>query len=339
MEEIEYRNGEKVLYKTSVKLSLPHKKPEEVDCIVTENHVVIETEEPIEVAFPHVISCYVDTPIPISDYTSTSPSSSTEAQNIISNTYATLTIMDNQYNKHELPFQGAARELLGFKQVLDRQVVGRFVGIPKEYHRDETSGKFYSRIKETLRDHTRDDICTSLPKLGVDAQLAPRFRPEEEVWGRGGSLGIIHIPEGPIRWIDVRKEINLSDQGSRTYYQTNFAVPDPRLAPDSPWIRIKATRVKNFPLFGRVVDLRWKGNDSGLGIVSRLNGDYQLKQPIMYSRDILIISIREYSCWILSTTHRRGLTSIGTRYVAFEELWNCYQAIARHLLAEWTTTG
>lgn len=49
MEEVEYKDNEKVLCKTSVILSLSHKRPEEVDCFVTENHVVIDAHEPIKI--------------------------------------------------------------------------------------------------------------------------------------------------------------------------------------------------------------------------------------------------------------------------------------------------
>lgn len=57
MAENEYRDGEKVLYQTRGKLSLPHKEPEEVDCFVTEGHVVIEAEEPIKIPVSLIRVC------------------------------------------------------------------------------------------------------------------------------------------------------------------------------------------------------------------------------------------------------------------------------------------
>jgi hypothetical protein len=92
-------------------------------------------------------------------------------------------------------------------------------------------------------------------------------------------------------------------------------------------LEIKSVRKKAFPLFGKVVDLHWKGKDSGLGIINRLNGDILIKRPIMKSRDVLIRAHGKHGCWIIST-----LTNVPPS----EELWNCYQAIAQHLLAEWT---
>ena len=40
--QLQYKDDEKVRYKTRAKLSLPHKEPEEADCFVTEGHVLIE---------------------------------------------------------------------------------------------------------------------------------------------------------------------------------------------------------------------------------------------------------------------------------------------------------
>ena len=188
---------------------------------------------------------------------------------------------------------------------------------------------FFGKIRETFRNHARDNICAGLQTLGIDAQMAERDRAEEKIGGKG-SLGIIHIPEGTIRWINVRTETHSTGQygGGGFDYYTEYGVPDPKLGFDSPWLRIKSTRVKKPPILGEVVDLRWWGEDFGFGIVSRLNSDVQLKQPLMESRDVTIEAHGEHRCWIISTK---------TRDVPSEELWNCYQKIARHLLADWST--
>ena len=57
---------------------------------------------------------------------------------------------------------------------------------------------------------------------------------EEEILGKG-SLGIIHIPEGAICWINIRKETySSSGGGSHKYYYTEYGVPDARLESASP---------------------------------------------------------------------------------------------------------
>ena len=184
-------------------------------------------------------------------------------------------------------------------------------------------GEFFSKAKEVFRDKRRDQICASLQALGVDAILAERGRVEEEVRGLfsvSSSLGIIGVSGSPIRWINVRKVTS----GQYTAYYTDYGVPDPRLGLDSPGVLINTVRVKNFPLFGEVVDLCWKGSDSDLGIVGRLNSDAQLKQPIMKSGDMRIEAVSKYNCWIISTKNYPFLS---------RELWDCYETIAEHLLA------
>ena len=184
---------------------------------------------------------------------------------------------------------------------------------------------FSSKVQETFRDHARDDICISLQNLGIDAQMAERGRAEEKIRPRfigGKSLGVIDIPDGPIGWINIHK--SSTNVGGRDYL-TEYGVPDPKLGPNSPKYRIKSTRVKNIPIVGRVVDLRWKGKDFGLGIIVRLNSDNSVKHSIMKSRNVTIRAHGDYRCWIISDR---------TRDAPSQELWNCYQAIAQHLLTE-----
>ena len=186
---------------------------------------------------------------------------------------------------------------------------------------------FLDKLREALRDHTRDNICAGLQALGIDAQMAAQGRPEEtiETGFYTQSLGMIDIAEGPIRWVNVRKRQPRGPDASVAYY-TDYGVPDTRLEPDSPRPRIESVRIKTSLLVGQVVDLRWRGEDFGLGIVSRLNSDASIKGPIMRSRDVTIQAYSDHKCWIISTE---------TRDPPSGELWSCYQAIARHLLAEW----
>jgi hypothetical protein len=153
--------------------------------------------------------------------------------------------------------------------------------------------------------------------------MAERGRAEEKTGG--GSLGLIDIRKGPIRWINVRKVVR--HHGRMFDYFFDYGVPDPRLGPYLQKPRIRSVRTKDFPLVGRVIDLHWKGRDFGVGIISRLNSDFKLKQPIMRGQDVEIRAHGDSRCWIISTE---------TRDPPSQELWNCYQAIAQHFLAEWT---
>ena len=189
---------------------------------------------------------------------------------------------------------------------------------------------FFRKVRQAFQNKPREEFCAHLQSLGIDASLAERGRDEEKIGG-GNSLGIIDIADGPIRWVNV-----LIEHGEETSWcNIEYSVPDPKIE-GLPEMRIESIRVKTFPIFGGVIDLLWKGEDSGLGIISRLNGDTSIKHPIMTSMhptgllqvklglDLRIRAYRENLCWILSPS---------TGDVPSREVWGCYQAIARHLLA------
>ena len=185
------------------------------------------------------------------------------------------------------------------------------------------AGKFLSR--ELLRDRTRDELCAHLRALGIEAQMAERGRTEEGVGGEG-SLGVIDIIDGPIGWVNVRKEARNAGAGGggTTYYDyTDYGVPGP-MAAGSQMARIICVGARTFPLFGKVVDVHWKGDDLGLGIINRLNGDISTKDPRVSSCVLDIRPYPKHECWIISTKTGKGPPS--------EELWRCYQAIAQQLL-------
>ena len=167
-------------------------------------------------------------------------------------------------------------------------------------------------------DQAGDDICFRLRLMGVEARMAARG----EKIGGGGSLGLIDIGEGPIRWVNVRKLIGLGDPGDTERY-TEYLVPDLRIASVLPQVRIWTEDARDRWFFGKVVGLRWKGHDSGFGILDRLRRDLSLNPPLLNGERVDIIST-SYGCWILSTETHSGPS---------EAEWRCYSAIAEHLLA------
>ena len=60
--------------------------------------------------------------------------------------------------------------------------------------------------------------------------------------------------------------------------------------------KIKSVRIKSPPLVGKVVDLRWEGEDLGLGIIDRLNGDISIKQRVVMSQDVTICAVPDHRC-------------------------------------------
>ena len=61
---------------------------------------------------------------------------------------------------------------------------------------------FLSRVRERFREKTRESFCAHLQSLGIDVHMAERGRAEEKI-GNAGSLGLIDVAEGPIRWVNL----------------------------------------------------------------------------------------------------------------------------------------
>ena len=180
-----------------------------------------------------------------------------------------------------------------------------------------------------FRDKSRDKICAGLQSLGVNARMAAR--------GSGDSLGIIDIDDEPISWVDVRKVVTqhaggsgYGGGGSSTTYYTDYGV---RVAYRPPVTTIRSVRRKRFPLVGKVVDAEWSANGvdrTGLvaGVLQRLREDGQVREAIMATRDVEITG--HSSFWVITTQ---------TREVPTRQAWDCYPAIARHLIAAEGPTG
>ena len=142
------------------------------------------------------------------------------------------------------------------------------------------------------------------------------------------SLGIIGIAEGPTRWINVtRKRL-----GHILEYHLKYGVPDSRLGPSSPKVQLESAPKRKFLLYGKVFDLKWKGEDSGMGIISLLNSDGLLKQMVLKSRVNFKISAHgNQALWIISSDYDQFLSP--PTKIPFLEEWHSCQTIANHLLA------
>ena len=114
MEENEHIDNEKVLYKTKAKLRLSHRKPEEVDCLVTESYVVIEAEKPIKIPVSRIRECC--TSFSTYKYLWTA-----RVREPLSGT-AVLIFLDNTNKKHSLSLEMAVLDLRPLKEAIDEQI-------------------------------------------------------------------------------------------------------------------------------------------------------------------------------------------------------------------------
>ena len=180
----------------------------------------------------------------------------------------------------------------------------------------------------------RETYCAELRAFGVAASLAPLGRPEESCPGHFAvfsgltkddpGAALIDVRGSPIRWVNVVAYLGDDHVTVNALYY--YGVPDARRLPRIGCLR--GTRVRTFPLFGRVVDVRWRGDDHGMSIVSSLSADAAIKEGVMglgsFLNDPCVEFCPEHSCWVL-TQPRYLVDSRGK--------WDLFERIAERLLA------
>jgi len=180
-------------------------------------------------------------------------------------------------------------------------------------------------MKEILRDKSRDKLAQNLNSLGIRADLAERGRVEEKVeksWYQR-SLGVIDVPEGLVRWINILKKDASKD--SPALWWVILCIPDERPVPDHHVVDIKTIRKKSFPLFGKVADVNWKGSDHHTGLVEVLSNDETVKELARKIGNLVVRSYaKEFRGWTLQVDRRLEPTN---------QDWIAIQKIASHILA------
>jgi hypothetical protein len=180
-------------------------------------------------------------------------------------------------------------------------------------------------MRELLRDKTRDKLAQNLNSLGVTAVLTERGRPEEKIensWYQR-SLGIIDTPEGLVRWINILKKDGSRNSPPRWWVV--LGIPDERPIPKHQAVDIKTIRRKTLPLFGKIVDVTWKGNDSGTGLADVLSNDEAVKDLAKNTGNLIIHSYdREFQGWTLQ---------VDRRFKPTNQDWAAIQKIANHILS------
>ena len=180
-------------------------------------------------------------------------------------------------------------------------------------------------MKERLRDKTRDELTLALNALGIKATLAERERPEEKIqnaWSNR-SQGIIDVQEGPIRWVNCLKQDG--SQYSPPQWWTVFGIPDERSFSEQRAVKIKTVRSKSFPLFGKVVDVTWQGEDHATRLISVLANDPAIKSFVKKTGDVEIEShAGEFQGWSVQVSGKFSPT---------QQSWDIVQKIADRLLS------
>ncbi|MEE2885615.1 MAG: hypothetical protein VX701_07990 [Chloroflexota bacterium] len=186
-------------------------------------------------------------------------------------------------------------------------------------------------MKEKLRDQSRDNLARALNDIGVTASLAERNRTEEQVensWYQR-SLGIIDISSGPVKWINILKQD--SGQHNPPRWWAILGIPDEKPISDQNKIQIKTVRKKTIPLFGKVVGVKWKGDDANTGLVSTLNRDESIFDLTKQIGDLEVKNQSDvFQGWTLIFDLKRFIR--GNRYSGGQH-WEIIGNIADRLLA------
>jgi len=180
-------------------------------------------------------------------------------------------------------------------------------------------------MKEIFRDKSRDKLAQNLNSLGIRLVLAERGRAEEKVensWYQR-SLGIIDIQEGLVRWINILKKDGSKNSPPRWW--VILGIPDERPLTNHKAVDIKTIRKKTFPLFGKVVDVTWKGDDHHTGLVQVFSNDEAVKNLAKRIGNLTIHSYtKEFQGWTLQVDRRFEPTS---------QDWATIQRIADYILS------
>ena len=180
-------------------------------------------------------------------------------------------------------------------------------------------------MKEIFRDKSRDKLAQNLNSLGIRSVLAERGRAEEKIensWYQR-SLGIIDIPEGLVRWINILKKDGSRNSPPRWW--VILCIPDERPLTNHKAVDIKTIRKKAFPLFGKVVDVTWKGNDHYTGLVEVLSNDETVKDLAKRIGNLAVHSYaKEFQGWTLQ---------VDRRFEPTNQDWATIQKIANYILS------
>ena len=180
-------------------------------------------------------------------------------------------------------------------------------------------------MKEKFRDKSRDELTHVLNSIGIKAEIAERDRAEEKVedsWYQR-SLGVIDIPEGAIRWINVLKQDGGKNNPPKWWLV--MGIPFDGAGATGQKISIKTVRKKSFPLFGKVVDVTWKGDDGVSGLINTLSEDTATKELSKKIGNLAIKSqLERFRGWTLTSDKIFNPTS---------QDWKVIQSIANYILS------
>ena len=153
---------------------------------------------------------------------------------------------------------------------------------------------FLKKLKNNTRDKSRDIFYKHLITLGIDVSLVERGAKEEKLfnpWHRR-SLGIINInSDSLISYVNIIKRDRSKDTPPRWWYY--FGIPSKTSENKSDYIEVKSTRIKSFPVFGKVKSIRWDFNANGETLAEKFTKDSEINSLSKDLGDVKVQSLHE----------------------------------------------
>ena len=153
---------------------------------------------------------------------------------------------------------------------------------------------FLKKLKNNTRDKSRDIFYKHLITLGIDVSLAERGAKEEKLfnpWHRR-SLGVINInSDSLISYVNIIKRDRSKDTPPRWWYY--FGIPSKTSENKSDYIEVKSTRIKSFPVFGKVKSIRWDFNANGETLAEKFTKDSEINSLSKDLGDVKVQSLHE----------------------------------------------
>jgi len=332
MENSEYgdiKDGERVIFRGKVKVNPHSQSVEVVDCYITGGSVVIESTEPLRIPLDKIEHCHLIADIANIYYSKAQLTPGT----------VTLRYRDASGRSQSAELATSAFDAGQLSNAVKKAQNAPEIAGLRQMWRNAWNRKLAYQTPTATELTKGGKLYADLYAIGLDARMIVRGQLEEQVDGDygGASLGLIEIQHSPIRLVNVLRKPYHTEYAHGHFYRNVYLVPDSTIFPDSTmfWegyeIPVhgygRSVRVKNVPLFGRVIDVRWEGNFEG-DLIRRLGQDVSLNQALIkLKEDIEIFSYPEYGCWTISPPSKKDEPATPSR-----EQWDCYEAIARHLL-------
>ncbi|MDP6102438.1 MAG: hypothetical protein QF579_03925 [Dehalococcoidia bacterium] len=179
-------------------------------------------------------------------------------------------------------------------------------------------------------------MAASLEAAGIQAEMVDRDlrRPEEKIrtfqlFGKS-SLGLIDIrTNSPISWINVVRT-KRADKNGPARYRVVFGIPDQSIPINHKQLKLKTVRKKKFPLFGKVIDVFWRGEAHTLPLAKTLSEDEEIDRAVADLGDATIFTHpNQFQGW---TIEINKIFSPHLPVVTIDR-WEALKKIANYLLS------